>query len=197
MCTKTNLGFLKVLVVDNYDSFTYNLVDYLRSLQVVYIEVVFNDQIDWRQVDRFHKILISPGPGTPDEAGSILQLIQRYKSSKSILGVCLGHQAIAQVFGGQLINIPKPRHGQTVSIDLSADDRLFTGLPNKIKGGLYHSWTVDRATLPQELQVTATSGERIMALRHKVYDIAGVQFHPESFATPYGLNILRNWLEHN
>jgi len=197
LCTKTNLGFLKVLVVDNYDSFTYNLVDYLRSLQVVYVEVVFNDQIDWRQVDRFHKILISPGPGTPDEAGSILQLIQRYKLSKSILGVCLGHQAIAQVFGGQLINIPKPRHGQTVSIDLSADDRLFTGLPKKIKGGLYHSWTVDRATLPQELQVTATSGERIMALRHKVYDIAGVQFHPESFATPYGLNILRNWLEHN
>jgi len=135
LCTKTNLGFLKVLVVDNYDSFTYNLVDYLRSLQVVYIEVVFNDQIDWRQVDRFHKILISPGPGTPDEAGSILQLIQRYKLSKSILGVCLGHQAIAQVFGGQLINIPKPRHGQTVSIDLSADDRLFTGLPKKIKGG--------------------------------------------------------------
>ncbi len=184
-------------MVDNYDSFTYNLVDYLRSLQVVYIEVVFNDQIDWRQVDRFHKILISPGPGTPDEAGSILQLIQRYKSSKSILGVCLGHQAIAQVFGGQLINIPKPRHGQTVSIDLSADDLLFTGLPKKIKGGLYHSWTVDRATLPQKLQVTATSGERIMALRHTVYDIAGVQFHPESFATPHGMDILRNWLEYN
>lgn len=191
---KTNLGFLKVLVVDNYDSFTYNLVDSLRTIGVDQFEVVLNDQIDWALVDNFHKILISPGPGTPDNAGSVLKLIQRYKQSKSILGVCLGHQAIAQVFGAQLVNISKPRHGQTVSIDLSADDPLFTGLPAKIKGGLYHSWTVERSNLPQELQVTATSGHRIMALRHKVHDIAGVQFHPESFATPYGVDILRNWI---
>lgn len=188
---------MKVLVVDNYDSFTYNIVDSLRSLQLIQFEVVLNDQIDWGQVDEFQKILIAPGPGTPDEAGSIQQLIQRYKLSKSILGVCLGHQAIAQVFGGQLVNISKPQHGQSVSIDLSADDLLFSGLPKKIKGGLYHSWTVDWATLPQELQVIASSGDRIMALRHAEYDIAGVQFHPESYATPCGLDILRNWLEIN
>ncbi len=186
---------MKVLVVDNYDSFTYNIVDSLRTLQIAQFEVVLNDQMEWGLVDNFHKILISPGPGTPDGAGSILKLIQRYKRSKSILGVCLGHQAIAQVFGGRLVNIPNPRHGQTVSIDLTADEPLFTGLPKKIKGGLYHSWTVDWATLPQELQVTATSRERIMAIRHKVYDIAGVQFHPESYATPYGIDMLRNWLE--
>lgn len=181
-------------MIDNYDSFTYNIVDSLRTLQLSAFEVALNDQIDWKQVDNCDKILISPGPGTPNEAGGTLELIQKFKNSKSILGICLGHQAIAQVFGSRLINIPQPRHGRSLSINLSAEEPLFSGLPKEIKGGLYHSWTVDWATLPQELQVIATNGDRIMGLRHKKYDIAGVQFHPESYATPYGIDILRNWL---
>jgi anthranilate synthase component 2 len=191
---KTNLGYLEVLVLDNYDSFTYNLVDSLRSLGVLDFGVMANDQIQWDLVNNCKKILISPGPGTPKEAGDLLKLIRKYHQSKSILGICLGHQAIAQVFGGQLINLQKPRHGQTVAVNLSTTDPLFTGIPKKIKGGLYHSWSVDPANLPQDLQVIASSGDRIMGIRHARYDVTGVQFHPESYATPYGVEILRNWL---
>lgn len=185
---------MKVLVVDNYDSFTYNIVDSLRVLPSIEIKTVLNDQIEWEQVDHFQKILISPGPGTPKEAGQLLELIRRYRRSASILGICLGHQAIAQVFGAQLVNISKPRHGQAVSVDLSAEDPLFSGLPGKITGGLYHSWTVDRASLPQELSVIASCEDRIMGLRHQNYNVVGLQFHPESYATPHGMDILRNWL---
>ena len=191
---KSKLALLKVLLVDNYDSFTYNLVDALRSLAVTDIQVVFHDQINWKQLDQYQKILISPGPGTPDEAGQLLPLIRDYHHSKSILGICLGHQAIAQCFDARLINLSKPRHGQTASIDVLSSDPLFTGLPNQILGGLYHSWSIEWGTLPQDLQVIANSGDRIMGIRHKHFDLAGLQFHPESFATPHGIDILRNWL---
>ena len=181
-------------MIDNYDSFTYNLVDLLRSLKVTELEVVFNDQIDWSQLELFQKILISPGPGTPQEAGQLTELIHKYYSSKSILGICLGHQAMALEFGGELVNLSKPRHGQSISIDLYKNDPLFAGIPEKITGGLYHSWSVNHKNLPSDLKVIATSGERIMGLRHVEYDIVGLQFHPESYATPNGGKIIKNWL---
>ncbi|GJM28749.1 MAG: aminodeoxychorismate/anthranilate synthase component II [Cyclobacteriaceae bacterium] len=185
---------MKVLVIDNYDSFTYNLVELLRILQVVDFQVVNNDQIDWSVVDSCDKLLISPGPGTPDQAGRLIELIRNYHQSKSLLGICLGHQAVAQVFGGQLINLPAPRHGQTTAVELMAKDPLFSGLPEKITVGLYHSWAVDWASLPPELQVIASEGDRIMGIRHRNFDITGLQFHPESYATPFGKEILKNWL---
>ena len=193
MGQKSKLAYLKVLLVDNYDSFTYNLVDVLRTLAVD-IQVVLNDRIDWAQLDTYPKILISPGPGTPQESGQLMELIHNYHQSKSFLGICLGHQAIGQAFGGQLVNLDKPRHGQTTTIDLSLNDPLFTGLPKTITGGLYHSWGVDWDSLPGEFEVIASSGNRVMGIRHKQYDVAGLQFHPESYATPHGAQIIRNWL---
>jgi anthranilate synthase component 2 len=194
LCGRTKLGFLKVLVVDNYDSFTYNIVELLRYLQVAEFEVALNDQLDWDLVDHYQKILISPGPGTPQEAGKLPELIRRYCQSKSMLGICLGHQAIAEAFGGKLLNLAGPRHGETAAIDISTDDPLFSGLPEKITGGLYHSWTVDGSSLPADLRVIASNGSRIMGLRHNEFDVAGLQFHPESYATPFGAEIIRNWL---
>ena len=185
---------MRVLVVDNYDSFTYNIVDLLRSIGSVKFEVVYNDQLNWNQVNQYQKILLSPGPGIPEEAGALLELIHRYHQKKAILGICLGHQAIAQVFGGKLINLDKPRHGQTVLMDVDSQDPLFSGLPKKLSGGLYHSWSVDWDTLPDELQVIASSNDRIMGIRHRAFDVVGLQFHPESFAAPLGADILNNWL---
>jgi anthranilate synthase component 2 len=193
LCGATNLGLLKVLVIDNYDSFTYNLVDLLRSIPGVEFQVVFNDQIDRDLVNSCHKILVSPGPGTPDEAGQLIELISNFYPTKSMLGICLGHQAIAQVFGAKLVNIPYPQHGKSVTIEME-EDPLFSGLPKKITGGLYHSWSVDPTFIPKELRVIASCGERVMAIRHAIYDIVGVQFHPESYATPHGIDILRNWI---
>ena len=158
---------------------------------------MMNDQIEWENIDSYDKIILSPGPGTPKEAGSLMELIEKYQQSKSILGICLGHQAIAEVFGARLVNISKPSHGQQVSVDLSSEDPLFTGLPKKINGGLYHSWVVDRATLPQQLKIIASIGDRVMGIRHTSFDISGVQFHPESYATEYGIDILRNWIENH
>jgi anthranilate synthase component 2 len=185
---------LKVLVVDNYDSFTYNIVDLLRSHAGIEFEVAYNDQLNWNQVDHYHKILISPGPGTPDQAGLLLQLIAKFYKTKSVLGICLGHQAIAQVFGGKLINLSKPRHGQKVLVHVQTADPLFSGIPEEISGGLYHSWSVDWDTLPDELQIIASSNDGIMGIRHREFDVAGLQFHPESYATQFGADILQNWL---
>ncbi len=185
---------MRVLVVDNYDSFTYNIVDLLRSLRVPEIKVVYNDRLKWNQVDQFHKILISPGPGTPDEAGMLMPFIEKYHKTKSILGICLGHQAIAQAFGGQLINLNKPRHGKTLVMNILTTDPLFSGFPEEIAGGLYHSWSVDPSTLPPGLEVIAFSDEDVMGIRHRNYDLTGLQFHPESYATPLGAAIISNWL---
>lgn len=185
---------MKLLVFDNYDSFTYNLVHLAEKILDQKVEVVRNDQIALDKVYEYDKIILSPGPGIPVEAGLLLPLIKRYASSKSILGVCLGHQAIAEAFGGSLRNLTTVYHGVSTPCKLEANE-LFEGLPRQIEVGRYHSWIVNEADLPETLEVTARDdNDYIMGLRHTGYDVQGVQFHPESVLTPMGENILRNWL---
>jgi len=192
---KNNFLRMKVLVFDNYDSFTYNLVHALRKLGVTDLEVHRNDQIALEEIDRFDKIVLSPGPGVPSESGILLDVIRRYAPTKSILGVCLGEQAIAEAFGGTLLNLPEVFHGVSSTVKVIADDLLFAGLPNELEVGRYHSWAVDRATLPDELQITAIDeAGMIMALSHKTFDVRGVQFHPESVLTPRGEEMITNWI---
>lgn len=185
----------KVLVIDNYDSFTYNLVHYLEALDCE-VTVYRNDEFDLDEVAIFDKILLSPGPGIPDEAGLLKPLIQEYASSKSILGICLGQQAIGEVFGGKLTNLDKVYHGVATNIKVLADDEiLFQGLGNDIQVGRYHSWVVD-SKLPDVLEATSVDKNgQIMSLRHKTLDVRGVQFHPESVLTPEGKQMLKNWVE--
>ncbi|MGG7034535.1 MAG: anthranilate synthase component II [Flavobacterium sp.] len=185
----------KVLVIDNYDSFTYNLVHYLETLDCE-VTVYRNDEFELDEVEKFDKILLSPGPGLPDEAGLLKPLIQKYASSKSILGICLGQQAIGEVFGGRLINLEKVYHGVAANIKVLADDEiLFQGLGNDIQVGRYHSWVVD-SKLPDILEATSVDENgQIMSLRHKTLDVRGVQFHPESVLTPDGKQMLKNWVE--
>ena len=185
----------KILVIDNYDSFTYNLVHYLEALNAK-VTVLRNDEFDLEEVAAYDKILLSPGPGIPDEAGLLKEVIQKYASSKSILGVCLGLQAIGEVFGGSLRNLEKVYHGvATQALIQVVDETLFSGLPSEIEVGRYHSWVVDVENFPEVLQITAVdSNGEIMALRHKTFDVKGVQFHPESVLTPDGKKILENWL---
>ena len=183
-----------ILVIDNYDSFTYNLVHYLEDLDCK-VTVRRNDQISLAEVAAFDMIVLSPGPGIPDEAGMLKAIIAEYAPTKSILGVCLGQQAIAEVFGGSLLNIDQVYHGIATKINIVKDDVLFTGLPQEIEVGRYHSWVVD-PKLPEVL--TATSYDengQVMSLRHTQYDVCAVQFHPESVLTPYGKKILENWLK--
>lgn len=188
---------MKILVFDNYDSFTYNIVHALRELGVQ-PDVIRNDRIDLDEVEKYDKIIISPGPGIPEEAGLLMPLLHRYAGKKPILGVCLGHQAIGQNFGAGLVNLPEVYHGIATPISVVKDDYLFDGLPAEIQVGRYHSWVVDRNGFPEDsLEITATDRNgMIMALRHKKYDIRGVQFHPESVLTPEGLQIISNWLSH-
>ena len=187
---------MKILLLDNYDSFTFNLVHIVKELGYE-IDVVRNDKIALEAVDAYDKILLSPGPGIPEEAGILLPLIERYAPTKSILGVCLGEQAIGQVFGAKLINLQEVYHGISSVIDVVADEPLFKGMGNPFMGGRYHSWVVDRENLPECLEVTAIEREsrQIMALRHKEYDVKGIQFHPESVLTPNGKTIIENWLK--
>lgn len=187
---------MKILIFDNYDSFTYNIVHALRELGVE-PTVVRNDQINLDEVESFDKIIISPGPGIPEEAGLLMPLLKRYAGKKPILGVCLGHQAIGQNFGANLLNLPEVYHGISTPVNVIRKDYLFEGLPEKFNVGRYHSWVVDNQGFPEEeLEVTATDDQgMIMAMRHKKYDIRGVQFHPESVLTPDGLKIIKNWLE--
>lgn len=187
---------IRILVFDNYDSFTYNIVHAVRSLGYTSIDVFRNDAIALDAVEAYDKIILSPGPGIPEEAGLLLPLIKRYAATKSILGICLGHQAIAEAFGGKLVNLSNVYHG--VATPLVADeDILFKGLPASFEVGRYHSWAVQKEGFPQELKITALSldGE-IMALAHKTYDVRGVQFHPESVLTPNGLQLIQNFLEY-
>lgn len=185
---------MKLLVFDNYDSFTYNLVHLAEKILDQKVEVVRNDRIALDKVDEYDKIILSPGPGIPVEAGLLLPLIKKYASSKSILGVCLGHQAIAEAFGGSLRNLSTVYHGVSTPCTLEANE-LFEGLPRQIEVGRYHSWIVNEADLPETLEVTARDdNDYIMGLRHRGYDVQGVQFHPESVLTPRGEHILRNWL---
>ena len=186
---------IKVLVIDNYDSFTYNLVHYLEDLNCD-VTVVRNDKLNLEDVKLFDKIVLSPGPGIPDEAGLLKAIIKKYAPSKSILGVCLGQQAIGEVFGGRLINLDEVYHGVATDVSITVDDEsLFKGLGEKIEVGRYHSWVVD-PNLPDELEATSfDENGQVMSLRHKVYDVKGVQYHPESVLTPKGKEILKNWLK--
>jgi anthranilate synthase component 2 len=189
-------GMKKVLVIDNYDSFTFNLVHYLESLDCE-VTVMRNDELSIEEAEGFDKILLSPGPGIPSEAGLLKDIIKTYAPIKSILGVCLGQQAIAEVFGGSLINLEKVHHGVSAQITVTSDDEpLYNGLNKQISVGRYHSWSVNPATLPHSLGVTAIDeAGNIMSLRHKSYDVSGVQYHPESVLTPEGKKILENWLK--
>jgi anthranilate synthase component 2 len=185
----------KILVIDNYDSFTYNLVHYLEDLNCE-VTVYRNDEFDIHEIAIFDKILLSPGPGIPDEAGLLKAVIAKYASTKSILGVCLGQQAIGEVFGGTLSNLDKVYHGVATMVKTSVDDELlFEGLGNEFEVGRYHSWVVD-AELPEVLEATSfDENGQVMSLRHKTYDVRGVQFHPESVLTPNGKKILENWVK--
>lgn len=187
--------FMKLLILDNYDSFTYNIVHAVRELGVE-PAVCRNDKITLDEVDNFDKIIISPGPGIPSEAGILPQLLERYAGSKPILGVCLGHQAIGECFGAKLRNLPEVYHGIKSQISITVPDYIFAGLPDRIDVGRYHSWVVDKNNLPDCLEVTAVSDDgEIMAMRHRTLDVRGVQFHPESILTPQGLTIIDNWLK--
>lgn len=185
---------MKILVIDNYDSFTYNLVHYLEDLDCE-VTVKRNDQLTLEEVDAFQKIVLSPGPGLPDEAGLLKTIIKTYAPTKSILGVCLGQQAIAEVYGGSLINLDAVYHGVSTKVTSCVNDEsLFDGLDKTINVGRYHSWVVD-PNLPEELEATSIDENgQVMSLRHKVYDLKGVQFHPESVLTPQGKKILENWI---
>ncbi|MHA4893924.1 anthranilate synthase component II [Pedobacter sp. PWIIR3] len=186
----------KVLVIDNYDSFTYNLVHLVNELGRD-VEVWRNDKFELADVGQFEKILLSPGPGIPEEAGLLLDVIKTYAPTKSIFGVCLGQQAIAEAFGGSLLNLGRPMHGIATPITVTdKDELLFKDCPEVINVGRYHSWVVSNEGLPDCLTVTATDHtNEIMALRHKVLDVRGVQFHPESVLTEYGKQMMKNWLE--
>lgn len=183
----------KILVIDNYDSFTYNLVHYLEDLDCEVI-VKRNDQLTLEEVDGFEKIVLSPGPGIPDEAGLLKAIIREYAPTKSIFGVCLGQQAIGEVFGGNLINLDQVYHGISTKISISEKGTLFKDIPQEIEVGRYHSWVVD-PQLPEVLEATSfDENGQVMSLRHKTYDVQAVQFHPESVLTPHGKEILANWL---
>lgn len=183
---------MKVLMLDNYDSFTYNVVHYLEALGAV-VDVFRNDKITIEEAGVYDKIVLSPGPGIPEEAGILLPLIERYAPEKSILGICLGHQAIGQVFGAELYNIGQVVHGKSRKTIVTVEDLLFKNIPAEFESGRYHSWAI--RNLPDCLEMTATDEQGIVqAIRHKTYDVRGVQFHPESVMTVYGMEILRNWL---
>ena len=182
-------------MIDNYDSFTYNLVHYLEDLDCD-VTVVRNDKLALDDVEPFDKIVLSPGPGIPDEAGLLKPIIERFAPTKSILGVCLGQQAIGEVFGGTLINLDDVYHGVSTKVTITVDDEsLFNGLEKEIEVGRYHSWVVS-PDLPDVLEATSfDENGQVMSLRHKVYDVKGVQYHPESVLTPLGKQLLKNWID--
>ncbi len=194
---------MKILVFDNYDSFTYNLVHLVEKITHQKVDVFRNDEIALEKVAEYDKIILSPGPGIPEEAGLLLPLIKMYAPTKSMLGVCLGHQAIGQAFGGTLTNLSTVYHGVATPIQIKNEEliiknSLFTGLTQEIEVGRYHSWVVDVNGFPTNLEITATDENGyVMALKHKTYDVQGVQFHPESVLTPDGETIIRNWLAPN
>jgi anthranilate synthase component 2 len=186
---------MKILILDNYDSFTYNLVHLVKELGYDDVDVYRNDKITLEEIDKYDKIILSPGPGIPSEAGLLLPIIKKYALSKSILGVCLGHQAIGEAFGAKLVNLEDVYHGVTTKADIIAEDYILKGLDKEIEVGRYHSWIVDSKDLPECFIVTAIDKEgQIMAMKHKEFDVHGVQFHPESVLTPKGSIIVQNFL---
>lgn len=192
---------MKILVFDNYDSFTYNLVHLVEKITHAKVDVFRNDELPMEKVKGYDKIILSPGPGIPSEAGMLLPLIKEYASSKSILGVCLGHQAIGEAFGGTLTNLASVYHGVATPIAVRSEksgvrSQLFEGLADIIEVGRYHSWVVNEKNFPEDLEITARDDNNyIMALQHRKYDVQGVQFHPESVLTPDGEVIIANWLK--
>jgi anthranilate synthase component II len=186
---------MKIVVIDNYDSFTYNLVHYLEDLNC-HVTVFRNDEFDIDELQPFDKILLSPGPGIPDEAGLLKEVIKTYASTKSILGICLGQQAIGEVFGGLLLNLEKVYHGVATNITVIVpDEKLFEGLEVQFEVGRYHSWVINSIDFPADLEITSIDDNgQIMSIRHKKYAIRGLQFHPESVLTPNGKKILENWV---
>jgi anthranilate synthase component 2 len=187
---------MKILIFDNYDSFTYNLVHLVKELGYRDVTVLRNNKVTLDEIEPFDSIILSPGPGIPAEAGLLLPLIRRFASSKSILGVCLGHQAIAEAFGGKLINLQDVYHGVATPVKIVVRHRIFTGLPETLETGRYHSWIVDGNAFPDELEITALDEEgHIMALKHKQFDVHGVQFHPESVLTPHGKEMMAQFLK--
>ncbi|MCW5520733.1 aminodeoxychorismate/anthranilate synthase component II [Aureitalea sp. L0-47] len=187
---------MKVLVIDNYDSFVYNLVHYLEDLNVD-VTVVRNDRFLLEEVEKYDKILLSPGPGIPDEAGLLKDVIRAYAGRKPILGVCLGQQAIGEVFGGSITNLDEVFHGVATKANILVDNEpLFSGLQKEIEVGRYHSWVVEREGFPDVLEITSLDENgQIMSLRHREFDIRAVQFHPESVLTPEGKTMIKNWIE--
>lgn len=187
---------MKTVIIDNYDSFTYNLAHLVKELGAE-VSVVRNDQFRLSELKLFDKIILSPGPGIPTEAGLLMDVIDAYASVKPILGVCLGHQAIGEYFGGKLTNLSQVFHGIASIISITAPDYIYKELPAQVQVGRYHSWVVDNEGLPDCLEVTSVSEEgQIMSLRHKQYDVRGIQYHPESVLTPEGRKIIANWLKH-
>ena len=187
---------MKILVFDNYDSFTYNLVQMIKELTTASVEVFRNDEIPLEEVKSYDKILLSPGPGIPSESGLLLPLIKEYAATKSIFGVCLGQQAIAESFGGSLSNLSKVYHGIATEVQLTNSSILFEGLPQSFKVGRYHSWVVNEQDLPKDLIITSKDEDGfIMSLEHTQFDVKGVQYHPESVLTPNGAKIIENWLK--
>ena len=187
---------MNICIIDNYDSFTYNLSHAIKSLGAE-VTVLRNDKFNIGDLEKFDKLVLSPGPGIPSEAGLLTEVVRHYADHKPILGVCLGEQAIGEVFGGKLVNLSEVYHGVQTPADIIANDYIFDNLPKEIKVGRYHSWVVSDEHFPAELEVTARSKEvYIMALRHKSFDVHGIQFHPESVLTPDGLTIIGNFLKH-
>ncbi len=186
----------KILLVDNFDSFTYNLYHYLEELSTQHIDVVRNDRIDFEKLNQYSHIVISPGPGLPSDAGKLMSLLKRVESKKNILGICLGHQAIAEHFGMRLKNLSQVIHGQAKRIHIvSEKESLFDGLPKSFLVGRYHSWVIEKESLDENFEITATDNHgEIMAISHKTLPIKAMQFHPESILTEFGKEILKNWL---
>lgn len=188
---------MNLLVLDNYDSFTYNLVQYIQEILGRDIDVIRNDRISIETVDRYDAIILSPGPGLPKDAGIMPGLIKEYAHRKAILGVCLGHQAIGEAFGGEVYNLTQVYHGIETPLRVTSPDVLFQSIPDEFNAGRYHSWSVRKENLPDCFEVTAEAKDgTIMAMRHKIYNVRGVQFHPESVMTEHGKAMLRNWLEY-
>ena len=186
---------MKTVIIDNYDSFTYNLAHLVKELGAE-VDVLRNDKFELEELEKYDKIILSPGPGIPEEAGLLLEVIRTYAGRKPILGVCLGEQAIGQAFGGKLTNLSEVFHGIQTNVKIKNKDYIFSGLPTEIPVGRYHSWVVDTKDFPEALAITAISPEgQIMALKHREYDVHGIQFHPESVLTPDGKQIVGNWLK--
>jgi anthranilate synthase component 2 len=187
---------MKILVIDNYDSFTYNLVHAIKKISGLPVDVFRNDEVSLEDIEKYDKIVLSPGPGLPEESGLLLEIIKMYAPKKSILGVCLGHQAIGEAFGGELFNMNRVFHGVATPVKLTGNPSvLFAGLPGSFDVGRYHSWIVKKENLPACFEITSLDEEgEIMSMKHKELDVEGVQFHPESVLTPLGEKILGNWL---